>query len=56
MAVSPPRGEGVIFYPPPPPPPHLYVRGLKGVAFIELPLPQITLEDFVNDINIENLW
>ena len=37
----------------PSPPPPLSVRGLRDIAFIELPLPQIIFKDFVNDINIE---
>ena len=32
--------------------PPLSVRGLRDIAFIELPLPQIIFKYFINDINI----
>ena len=32
--------------------PPLSVQGLRDIAFIELPLPQIIFKYFINDINI----
>ena len=36
----------------PSPPPPSSVRGLRDIAFIELPLPQIIFKYFIYDINI----